>query len=271
MIRRVYVHGAGKVGAALAARLRRAGVTVTLRAARTGLPKKVIEADVVVLAVRDGDLRPLAEEIARRRLVIESAVCVHVAGALDASPLASLRAVCRGVAQMHPMISFASARAFPTLDRGNLHVQGDAVAVARAKALGKKLGMTSRTFDGLDAVGYHAAAALTANGAVALASAARDLLRASAVPPQEAAKMLGPLLRSVAENIERLGFPEALTGPIRRGDPSSIEKQLGVLRARVPAIVPFFLEACRWQLPLARALGEVSSENLDKIEEIIGR
>ena len=43
-----------------------------------------------------------------------------------------------------------------------------------------------------------------------------ELLAVSGVPRADAPKMLGPLLRSVAENVEALGFPDALTGPVRR-------------------------------------------------------
>jgi len=45
---RVFILGAGKVGRALTAALRRSGVIVNLRAARKGLPKRAIDADVVL-------------------------------------------------------------------------------------------------------------------------------------------------------------------------------------------------------------------------------
>ncbi len=60
----VFVFGAGKVGRALTSALRRARWTVTLRAARKGLPRKPIDADIVVLALRD---RELAETVKRLR------------------------------------------------------------------------------------------------------------------------------------------------------------------------------------------------------------
>ena len=46
--------------------------------------------------------------------------------------------------------------------------------------------------------------------------------------------MLGPLLRSVADNVETLGFPDALTGPVRRGDAAGVEKHLATLREKLP-------------------------------------
>jgi len=254
------------VGTALGRALRAAGVAVTVRPARKPLPR-TIEADVVVLAVRDRDLGPLAARLVG--VVARRAVVVHVAGALDASPLEPLRGACAGVAQMHPMISFASKRVVPSLVRGNVHVQGDPPAVARARRLARRLGMTPRTVPGLDTVGYHAAAGLVANGAAALAAVGAELLVRTGVPRATAAKMLGPLLRSVADNIEALGFPEALTGPVRRGDAAGVRKHLATLRAKLPDAVVLYLAAARAQLPLARAIGDAPPEAFDEVGDAI--
>jgi predicted short-subunit dehydrogenase-like oxidoreductase (DUF2520 family) len=262
MPNRVFVFGSGKVGRALHAALRKAKWPVTMRAARKGLPKKPIDADIVVLALRD---KQLAETIPILQ-VAKRAVVVHVAGALRSDVLAPLRSRCAGVAQMHPMISFASLTHFPTLERGNVHVEGDAIAVKRATRLARALGMTPRHFPKLDPIGYHAAAALLANGAAALAAQAAEVLVASNVPRKEARKLLGPLLRSVAENVEVLGFPDALTGPVRRGDPSAIERGAQTLAARAPEALPLYKAAVLAQVPLARALGEVEKNALDSIE-----
>jgi predicted short-subunit dehydrogenase-like oxidoreductase (DUF2520 family) len=263
---RVFVFGAGKVGRALTAALREKRWPVTLRAARLGLPRKPIVADVVVLALRDRDLGPAVDRIAAARLVDRHAVVVHVAGAHDSKVLAPLRAICAGVAQMHPMISFASRTFFPALARGNVRVEGDRAAVARAKKLARALGMTPRPLPGVDTVGYHAAAALVANGAAALAAQAERLLVASNVPPRDAPRMLGPLLRSVADNPEHLGLPQALTGPVRRGDAGAVERGARTLAARTPDALPLYRSAVLAQVPLARALGEVPEEALDAIE-----
>jgi predicted short-subunit dehydrogenase-like oxidoreductase (DUF2520 family) len=238
---KVFILGAGKVGSALAWALRKSGDQVTLRPARKGVPKKVIDAAIIVLAVRDRQLATIASELATSRVVKKSTVVVHNSGGLSADALAPLRGACAGIAQMHPMISFASTTFFPTLAGGHCHVKGDPEATKRARTLAKHLGMTARTFPKLDAVGYHAAAGLVANGAAALAAIGEELLVASGVPRKDAPHMLGPLLRSVAENVEALGFPDALTGPVRRGDAGAIERQIDLLRARLPAALPLFL------------------------------
>jgi len=267
----IFIYGAGKVGAGLARALRSAGARVTLRAARKGLPARPIEADVVVLALRDRDLAPCAEALVKNKLVGHAPVAIlHCAGALGPEVLAAARGPNVAVAQMHPMISFASPAFTPSLDRGQLHVDGDARAMKAARAIGKRLGMTPRTIPALDRIAYHAAAGLVANGAAALAAGGVALLEKAGVDRDIATAMLGPLLRSVAENVERLGLPEALTGPVRRGDAAGVTKHLDTLRRIAPDLVPFYIAAARVQLPLARALADAPAQSFDAIDAALG-
>lgn len=266
----VTILGAGKVGTALAKRIQRSGGLVTLRAGRKPLPQKPFDTDMLILAVRDRFLHPMATEIAERKLLPKRAVVVHVAGSLGAEVLAPLRAVCAGVAQMHPMISFAHAGKPPTLDRGNLRVSGDPAAVKRATLLGKKyLGMTPRPLPGVDPVGYHGTAAFVANGGAALVALGAKLLEAAGVPPREAPRMLGPLLRSVAENVETLGFPAALTGPVRRGESASVERHGEILSKALPEVAPLYWALVGAQIPISAALGEAAPVELEKIQALV--
>lgn len=266
---KVFIFGAGKVGRALAKALRAHGDAVTLTPARKGVPTRRIDADIIILSVRERQLGPIAADLAVSGVVKRSAVVVHNAGSLDASALAALRGACAGVAQMHPMISFASRTFFPTLTRGHCHVKGDPAAERRARTLAKHLGMTPRTFAKLDTVGYHAAAGLVANGAAALAAVGAELLVVSGVPRADTAKMLGPLLRSVAENVEKLGFPEALTGPVRRGDAGAIERQIALLGQRLDSALPLFVASAWAQLPLARKIGDAPPEAFEAMARVL--
>lgn len=262
----VFVLGAGKVGRGLTRALRAKGVPVKLRAARRGPPRS-IDASIVVVAVRDGQVRALAETLVG--VVAKRSVVVHVAGALDAEALAPLRGSCAGVAQMHPMIAFASTGFTPSLAKGNLLVRGDPAAVARARGLARTLGMVPRTFRRLDAVAYHAAAGLVANGGAALAALGAELLVVAGIPRATAPKLLGPLLRSVADNVEALGFPAALTGPVRRGDAAALQKHLATLSDKAPRALPLYVASALAQLPLARALGEGSREGYEAIARLL--
>jgi predicted short-subunit dehydrogenase-like oxidoreductase (DUF2520 family) len=262
----VLIYGGGKVGRGLHRALRAAGLAATLRPARRGLPRRRIDADLLIIALRDRDVAPCAQALRDRALVGHKRVAVvHCAGALGPEALAPVRSGRVSVAQMHPMISFASTSFTPDLSRGQLHVDGDPHAVRLARAIGRRLGMTPRTIAALDRVAYHAAAGLVANGAAALAAAGVSLLERAGVDGATAAAMLGPLLRSVAENVEALGLPAALTGPVRRGDAAGVSRHLETLQQLAPDLIPLYQAACTIQLPLARAIGEAPPEAFDAI------
>jgi predicted short-subunit dehydrogenase-like oxidoreductase (DUF2520 family) len=265
----VFIFGAGNVGRALAAALAEAGVEVTLASARRGLPTHRIDASVLVLALRDPEITPTATALANARVVPRRSVVVHCAGSLSAEALSPLRPFCAGVAQMHPLLSFASRERPPSFEGAHAQVQGDLVALRRVRRLAKRLGMTPRTFEHLDPVAYHAAAALVANGAATLAALGAELLVTSGVPEDEAPRMLAPLLRSVAENVDALGLPHALTGPIRRGDAQAVVRQLETLKTRFPTALPLFLASASAQLPLARKIGNATDAQLDKVLECL--
>src|SRR5690349_16676471 len=96
----VLILGAGKVGTGLGRALRAKGARVTLRPARKGLPARRIEADVIVLAVRDRDVPAAAAALVERGLVGHRKVAVvHCAGALGPEALAAARGPNVAVAQ----------------------------------------------------------------------------------------------------------------------------------------------------------------------------
>jgi predicted short-subunit dehydrogenase-like oxidoreductase (DUF2520 family) len=269
---KVAIVGQGKVGRGLSAALTTARATVSIVSAKalvSGQVARPLRADIVVIAARDSAIPEVARVLAERGLVSHEAVVVHCAGALDHSVLASVRVVCKGVAQMHPMISFADPKKPPTLDGGHAHVSGDPEAVRRAKKLCLAIGLVPRTFPELDRIAYHAAAGLVANGAAALAAAGADLLQKAGARPKDIPAMLGPLLRSVAENVAVLGLPAALTGPVRRGDATGVGKHLDTLMKRAPELVPLYVACAMAQLPMARALGDARPLAFDEVEHVL--
>jgi predicted short-subunit dehydrogenase-like oxidoreductase (DUF2520 family) len=197
------------------------------------------------------------------------AAVVHVAGSLGPGVLDPLRDTCAGVGQMHPLAAFASTSTTPALAGVSVHIQGDRTAVARARRAARCIGMKPWTHANLDAARYHAAAGLVANGAAALAAIATNVLVAAGVSRERAPGMIGPLLRTVGDNIATLGFPRALTGPVRRGDVATVKQHLRVIRATVPEAFDLYVACARAQLALARQIKDASPADLEEIGRIL--
>jgi len=211
MFTHVKVVGRGRVGSAINARLEARGLAAGAHD----------EADLVLLCVPDQAIGDAAG-----RLPLGSWVA-HVSGA---TPLTSLAPHTRRFG-LHPLQTFTRARGAEQLDGAWAAVTAETEeARVRAWWLADRLGL--RAFDLRDEkrVLYHAGAAMASNFLVALHRAASCLLERAGAPPEA----LLPLMRRTMEN----GFD--LTGPIARGDWSTVDAHLAAIRSDAPELEPLY-------------------------------
>lgn len=250
---RIAVVGRGKVGAALVAALRRSEANVTSVRGRT---LRSLSADTVILAVPDAALAHVALTLAdpsalKRHDLRRPPVVLHVSGLRDSRVLDPLREAGLAVAAAHPLVSFAERRSPPELAGTALVASGDAAALEVCALLARRLNMTLLKRSArapLQGAAYHAAAAMLANGSVALAAEASAVLAGLGVPKRAREAALAGLLSSVAHNLGAAGLPDALTGPIARGDAAAVAFHL---RALPPRQRRAYEQVSRWILPVA--------------------
>ncbi|MFK8004575.1 MAG: DUF2520 domain-containing protein [Polyangiales bacterium] len=216
---RVVIVGRGRVGRGLKRYLAESD-EVSVRLVK-GATQTISAADVLLLAVPDAHIA----EVAARLAPGSDAVMLHCAGRLGVEAFGGLTR--KGLGALHPLISFASANAPPPNAGYAFAVSGDARAQKAARRLVKAMG--GHVLPGVHGNAYHAAAALTANGAAAISDVAIDVLVSVGVQRKNAARALAGLLHSVAYNVEKLGTPEALTGPVMRGDVQAIAEHRDAL------------------------------------------
>jgi predicted short-subunit dehydrogenase-like oxidoreductase (DUF2520 family) len=189
----VNVIGSGRVGSAVAARLRERGVDV-----------RADGAELVLLCVPDSAIAEVAGTIAPGPWI------AHVSGA---TPLAALDPHVRRFS-VHPLQTFTRARGAEQLDGAWAAVTAESEeARARGTALAELLGLHPFALRDDARTLYHAGAVFCSNYIVTLHRAATLLFEAAGAPPEA----LEPLMRRTIEN----GFE--LTGPISRGDWATVD------------------------------------------------
>lgn len=207
MIERIHVIGSGRVGSAVTARLRERGVALSED-----------DADVVLLCVPDTAIADVARGETPGRGWIG-----HVSGA---TPLAALEPHERRFS-LHPLQTFDRSGDPGQLDGAWAAVTGEtADAVAVARELAELLGLRAFELADSDRTLYHAGAVFASNYLVTLERAAVLL----GVP----ADALVPLMRRTIDN----GFE--LTGPIARGDWSTVEAHKRAIEARRPELAHLY-------------------------------
>jgi predicted short-subunit dehydrogenase-like oxidoreductase (DUF2520 family) len=260
---RIVVVGRGRLGSALAAALAKARVHVAKTSGRSPSPHEIAKATCTIVAVPDPALEATASRIAQH--VDHRSVVLHVAGSRGPDALQPCRAAGAFLGVMHPLVSFASKKSV-ALRGATFVIGGDTRAVRTAIALAKKLGARP-LHAGIHGPAYHAAAALSANGAVALAARSIAVLESLGVGRRDAERAIGALLASVAANVSELGVPAALTGPISRGDAETVAKHREALAAIDPrarrtydALVPAITDVARELGADPRALARIDTK-----------
>jgi predicted short-subunit dehydrogenase-like oxidoreductase (DUF2520 family) len=210
----IAVVGPGRLGTALSAALRHAGLDVEGPLGRGQAPT----ARVVLLCVPDAEIenaRPQGDHVVG-----------HCSGA---SPLG------RCDFSLHPLM---------TVPESGAAFAGVPAAVAGhevARELAGRLGMIPFSVAEEDRAAYHAAAAMASNFLVILESAAERVAGTAGIERET----LVPLVRASVENWAAHGRA-ALTGPIARGDTKTLDRHRAALRERAPDLIPMYeaLAAC---------------------------
>jgi predicted short-subunit dehydrogenase-like oxidoreductase (DUF2520 family) len=98
---------------------------------------------------------------------------------------------------------------------------------------------------------------------------ATDLWRGFGVPAAQATQALLPLLRGTVNNIEKIGLPHCLTGPIARGDVGTLRNHLEALLERAPGMIDAYRQLGLQAIPIALEKGRISQEKALEIKALL--
>jgi predicted short-subunit dehydrogenase-like oxidoreductase (DUF2520 family) len=243
--------GRGRVGGSLAAAADNANLPARL-VAGADAARESAGATAALICVPDGAIAEVCDAVASADP--PPALVGHVSGAGTLAALEPAFAAGAATFSLHPLQTFPDGAT--AIEGTPAAVAGsDEAAAAFARALGAQLGM--RPFDVPESqrAAYHAAACMASNFLVALQEAAAELLsRSGAGDPDEARELLAPLVLRTAANWAERG-PDALTGPIARGDRETVEGHRAALAELAPELLETYDALAAHTEAVARSKG----------------
>lgn len=192
-------------------------------------------------------------------------LAVHCSGARPASVLTNARAAGAHAAGFHPLQTFAE------LDQGLANLPGSAVGIeADGRAwtwlsnLGRELGLIPLAIPADARALYHAASVLASNYTVGLIALAANLWQGFGISRSDALRALLPLLAGTVRNLDALGVPAALTGPVVRGDVGTV-KQHAVALQSIPVAAAVYESLGGVLIELALERGTISADQAEAL------
>lgn len=243
----VVVLGVGRLGSALVSALTTAGYKVAAVTARrratveafsktTGISAvfnnvdAAARGDIILLTVPDRSLPAVLDELVAGQRLRRGQVLLHTSGVLSGEVLAPARQFGVAVGSMHPLQSFADIETARQNLPGSLFaIDGDPEAVDAASCLAIDLGGRVFYVPPQERVLYHAAACMASNYLVVLLNIAEQLMSRWTVEQKDGLQALLPLVTGTLRNVSQRGTAEALTGPVLRGDVSTVAHHLKAL------------------------------------------
>ena len=286
----IAIIGCGKVGTSLAFFLSKAGYRISSLFSKTRASAQktagLVEgpepaesawaaartADLLLITTPDDIIADACRIIADQNGFRENTTVLHCSGALPSTILAPAKAAGAFTGSMHPLQSFAAARTDINPFKGiNMAVEGDGPALALATQLAQDLGAQAHTIRTAGKTLYHAAAVAASNYLVTILDLALQMLKAAGIEPEDGFTILTPLIEGTLNNVEKIGIPEALTGPIARGDVDTVAAHIEHIVAQVPELESLYCSLGVDTARIARAKGSIDETRMEDFLKLLKR
>ncbi|MEN3353163.1 MAG: hypothetical protein V7640_1321 [Betaproteobacteria bacterium] len=229
-------------------------------------------ADVWMLTTPDRHIAPCSKKLAASGLLRSGDIVFHCSGSMSSAELTAATSAGASTASVHPLKTFADPRvAVRTFAGTYCASEGEPGALEVLNPAFERIGGRVSEIDPRFKTIYHAASVMVCNYLTTLMEAGLRCYETAGISRDIASPMIEPIVRETIDNIFELGPAHALTGPIARGDDVVVERHLEALTAWDAPTAAIYRDLGRIALELARAQGNVDSEALRRLGEVLDR
>lgn len=228
-------------------------------------------AEVWMIATRDDAIAASCDALADSGLLRAGDIVFHLSGGTPSGALESAAARGAFAASVHPVKTFTDAAAAARSFAGTFcSAEGDARALAVLKPAFERIG--ARVFDiapEFKAI-YHSGGVFACNYLVALIEIALRCHEKAGIPREVSLAAIAPMVRETVDAVFARGPAAALTGPVSRGDVTTLGRHLAALAAWDGSIEALYRELGMVAAALAEEDHRAAPEALEKVRRLLG-
>ncbi len=222
--------------------------------------------DVIFVCVPDDQIVPVVQKLAGE-FDLSGKYVVHTSGAHPGEILNPAKESGASVASFHPLQTFTGKSEAGVFQECWISIQGDEISVSTLESIGQKLGAQPKVVTADEKEELHVAAVFAGNYLVTLMEMAQQCVSnpelKSSIP-----SMFHALMAQVLDNIKEQGVERALTGPLSRGDDSTIVKHLDNLVEK-PELLNMYKIFGRATMPIVKRNETLTSKKIEKLQLLL--
>ena len=238
---KIGIIGAGKVGCSIGKYLVEHGISLTGYSSKTKesvdtaatftntraltLEKLVAQSNLIFITTPDDCIAEVWKQMVTHSL--QGKIICHFSGSLSSVVFSKREEKGVSACSLHPMYAFSDKfTSYKKLNEVMFTAEGDEEALSVVCPIFEKIGNTVCVIPSDKKVRYHAAASMVSNMMIGLYHMSINMLLDCGFQESEARTLVKPLVEGNIEKLLATSPEQALTGPIERGDTSTIEKHL---------------------------------------------
>jgi len=235
--------------------------------------KAIVDAEIICIATQDNKISDvqtiILEKLEGETKINENAVVFHFSGHKSSQILDGLSKLGFHIGSLHPLKSISdSTQSFKTFAGTYCAIEGDSYAQEGLTDFVNEIHGIPIRIESEHKPLYHAAAVIACNYSITLYDIAMRIYMKIGLDEETARKLLVPLLKGTISNFEKLGTPNALTGPIERGDSSTITEHIQAIQQNMPDLIEFYKLLGKQTLKVAKDKG-LSQDATNAINDAI--
>jgi predicted short-subunit dehydrogenase-like oxidoreductase (DUF2520 family) len=225
-----------------------------------------------LIGTSDEQIEPVAKALGTAPVELQDSVVFHLCGRHGTGILEPLKSRGCRIAAVHPVRSLSHASLSLEIFEGTACVaEGTDESLAALRPLFQSIGGVWMPVRNINRGLYHAAVSIISNVTKGVAWKAQNWLGHAGLEEEMAAAVTHKLLFSTLEDVSRSGARQSITGPIVRGDTSTIEAHIQALESGHPDDVDVYRVLAHTVVELAQERGDLDAATLARFELLLGK
>ncbi len=232
--------------------------------------KSASSANFWMLSCSDDQIEEVSIRLSSTDLLRTGDIVFHCSGSLSSSILRENLSKKIGVASIHPLLSFNGSLAIQdSFKSAPVTLEGDNNAVEQIINLLEPLKLKPIKIASSDKSRYHIASVFASNYLISILELSHNLINEIRINDSDKKQLLDPLIRNTMNNYFQSGTVKSLTGPISRGDLTTIKSHLSELETMPSKWLKAYIELGEITVDLAAKQKHAKHENLSEIASLL--
>jgi len=225
---------------------------------------------IVIISTPDSAIEATCQTLADSGGFCTGQLVLHLSGALTSDALNAARAAGADTLSLHPAQTMVEPiQGAALLKTAWFCLEGNDSAVARGRDITNEISGNTIVIDKDKKALYHAALSFSSNYLTTLEAIAIEMLTETGISRQNALALLMPLIQGSVDTLANCSLPDALTGPMSRGDVRTIEKHLHAMEGGAESHQQIYKMMGLEALKLARAKGKMAQGSEEIIRNLL--